>query len=294
MQQPRKQLNGTAYIIAAAILWGTSGTTQAFAPPSAHPLLIGTVRIISGALVLLVMAMGKGKMKRPFTQNWPWQKTIRAAVSISAYQLLFFNSVLISGVAVGTMVTIGSSPIIGGLIGYFIRNDKLSRRWYAATTLTLLGVLMLALSSGNLRVNGLGILLALGAGAAYTFYASFSIDVLHDNGGRESETAVAIIFSTGAILLTPLLFIYDLSWLTEPRGMFVAAHLGILTVAAAFTLFAHGLRHTSLANGMTLALAEPLTASLLGIFLLGEHLTPIAFTGIGLLFAGLALLATKK
>ena len=45
---------------------------------------------------------------------------------------------------------------------------------------------------------------------------------------------------------------------------------------------------------MTLTLAEPLTAGLLGVFLLGEQLAPLAWTGVLFLFAGLALLATQK
>ena len=47
----------------------------------------------------------------------------------------------------------------------------------------------------------------------------------------------------------------------------------------------------SVATATTLALAEPLTAGLLGVFLIGESLSGRSLTGIGLLFAGLALLA---
>ena len=42
---------------------------------------------------------------------------------------------------------------------------------------------------------------------------------------------------------------------------------------------------------MTLTLAEPLTAGLLGLLVLGEQLNPIAFAGIALIFSGLAVLS---
>jgi DME family drug/metabolite transporter len=48
------------------------------------------------------------------------------------------------------------------------------------------------------------------------------------------------------------------------------------------------------ATAVTLSLAEPLTAGLLGVFLLGEQLTPLAWLGIAFLFMGLALLAASK
>jgi DME family drug/metabolite transporter len=48
------------------------------------------------------------------------------------------------------------------------------------------------------------------------------------------------------------------------------------------------------AAATTLTLAEPLTAGALGVFLLGERLTPIAFMGILLIFVGLALLTLGR
>jgi DME family drug/metabolite transporter len=42
---------------------------------------------------------------------------------------------------------------------------------------------------------------------------------------------------------------------------------------------------------VTLTLAEPLTAGLLGVFLLGEILSPLAWVGVFLILGGLILLA---
>ncbi len=38
------------FILAAAVLWGTTGTAQALAPQSAQPLAIGSLRLLVGAL----------------------------------------------------------------------------------------------------------------------------------------------------------------------------------------------------------------------------------------------------
>jgi DME family drug/metabolite transporter len=45
-------------------------------------------------------------------------------------------------------------------------------------------------------------------------------------------------------------------------------------------------------TAVTLSLAEPLTAGLLGVYLLGEQLAPAGWMGILLLFGGLALIST--
>ena len=94
----------------------------------------------------------------------------------------------------------------------------------------------------------------------------------------------------GGLILLPPLFSVDLHWLAQPRGLAVALHLGLVATALSYFLFARGLG-VPVATAVTLSLAEPLTAGLLGILVLGKRLTVPAFIGIGLLFTGLAILA---
>ena len=67
--------------------------------------------------------------------------------------------------------------------------------------------------------------------------------------------------------------------------------LGLATIAVAYVLFTWGLQGVSAATAATLTLAEPLTAALLGLTVLGERLSPTAVAGLVVLAAGLALLA---
>ncbi|MDA6365996.1 EamA family transporter, partial [Escherichia coli] len=69
--------------------------------------------------------------------------------------------------------------------------------------------------------------------------------------------------------------------------MTVSLHLGILATGIAYFLFSKGLVHVSSSTAVTLALAEPLTAALLGVFLLGESLTAVSWLGIFLIMMGI-------
>lgn len=60
---------------------------------------------------------------------------------------------------------------------------------------------------------------------------------------------------------------------------------------AANTLFAPGLSAVPVARAVTLSLAEPLTAAVLGLLVLGEQLATNSVLGVGLLCGGLALLS---
>ncbi len=281
-------VRGHWLVLAAAMLWGTTGTTQALAPAGAQPLAVGTLRMLLGGLALLLLALLRGQLWQG--GSWPWQWTLLTAVCIALYQLSFFAGVARTGVAVGTLVGIGSSPIIAGLLALVVEKEWPSRRWWWATLLAITGCGLLVAQGEAIRVDGLGILLAIGAGAAYALFALSSKKLLQF---QTPGAVTAVSFSLGALLLLPLAFALDWSWLAQPRGMLVGLHLGLVTMALAYTLFAMGLRTVSAATAVTLTLAEPLTAGLLGIFLLGEDMTPFAFLGIGLLFAGLAIISAK-
>jgi DME family drug/metabolite transporter len=71
----------------------------------------------------------------------------------------------------------------------------------------------------------------------------------------------------------------------------MALFLGAIPTALAYVLFARGLRHLTPGETATLTLAEPLTATGLGVLALGERPGAVAAVGAGLVLAGLLALA---
>lgn len=276
---------GSWLVLAAAVCWGTTGTAQALAPAGAQPVAVGAVRLLLGGLALLGYAVWRGTLRKG--EHWPVKSTLVAAICMAAYQLCFFAGVARTGVAVGTLVAIGSSPILAGLIAWSLRGEIPSRRWGWATLLAVVGCGLLVISGRGLRLEAGGVFLALGAGLAYALFTVASKGLLEM---QPPEAAMAVVFSLGALFLLPFFFTADLTWLVQPRGALVALHLGVVTVALAYTLFAQGLRRVPVATAVTLTLAEPLTAGALGVFLLGERLTLAAALGSASIFAGLVLL----
>ncbi len=65
-------------------------------------------------------------------------------------------------------------------------------------------------------------------------------------------------------------------------------------MALSYWLFARGLQTVQVGTAVTLSLAEPMTAAMLGIIVLGELLNIQAFFGISLIFAGLLVLVLKR
>jgi drug/metabolite transporter, DME family len=277
---------GMWYVLAAAVLWGTTGTSQGLAPAGGAPTVIGAVRLAIGGLALLMLAMLRGSFKGG--GRWPLVRTITSAFFVAGYQLCFFAGVARTGVAAGTMIAIGSAPVAAGVLGYLVRKEHVGRRWMMATLISVIGCILLAAGGGGLRSNVVGILLAVGAGLSYAAY-TVSIKGLLDR--HAPDAVMAVVFCLAALLLSPLLFTSHLGWLAEPRGIAVALHLGVLATAVSYGFFARGLKNVSVGTAATLSLAEPLTAALLGVVVLGERLSLSQVSGIALLFTGLVVLA---
>ncbi|WP_193062449.1 EamA family transporter [Oceanobacillus oncorhynchi] len=271
-------------ILFAAVLWGTTGTTQAFAPENAHPIAIGTIRLAVGGLFLLSLVLLFGKLE---LKNWPIKATVLAALSMALYQPLFFTAVTVTGVAIGTVVAIGSAPILSGLLEWIFFKARPSKIWWVSTFLSISGCILLFTNRESTYVDPVGVVMALGAGLTFANYTLASRDMVQK---FSSLNVVAIIFTISAIFLAPFLFIFDMSWVASLQGIGVSIQLGVVATGIAYFLFAKGLANVSSSTAVTLALAEPLTAALLGVFLLGESLNTTAWLGIFLLIMGIAIL----
>ncbi len=275
-----------ALVIGAGVLLGTAGTASALGPDTATPIAVGWMRLAVGAIALLaVLPLLGGSWRRvPGLVRHPpiWVMAAGAA----AYQPLFFGSVARSGVALSTLVAVGSGPVFTGLLGWAVLRHRPTAAWVSATALAILGLLVS--SSAELRVDdGLGLLMALGAGFGSACYV-VAAKVELDRGGHVIELP-GVAYLLGALLILPLLFTQSLAWLATPSAWFLVAYLGVVTMAVANVLQVRGLRGLAPGPAATLLLADPVTATLLGVVVLGERVTMLGMVGLVLVLAGLLL-----
>ena len=277
---------GPLLVVSGAVLWGTTGTTQALAPESASPTAIGSIRLLVGGLCLLILALYRNAFSK--CTSWPKHTVLLAAIGVAAYQPFFFGGVDRTGVAVGTVVAIGSAPVLAGVLGFLFNGEKPGFKWLLSTGLAVAGCVLLFIDSGSITVDATGVLMSLGAGLAYASYVITSKKLLDKN---PPDAVIALVFCLSALMLLPFLLTQDLTWLVSWHGLAVAVHLGLIATALAYFLFARGLVLVPAATAVTLTLAEPLTAATLGIAMLGEQLVLSAMAGIMLLLVGLLVLS---
>lgn len=283
-------MNVWAYIwvLLAAMLWGTTGTSQSLLNGDVHALTLGAFRLGVGGFALLAFVLMTKKM---VWQGIPWGAAVLSALCMAFYQPLFFSAVQLTGIAVGTVVAIGSAPVLAGLIEWAVLRRMPNCIWAVATVLAITGCVLLFTSGRAAEVHSGGVLLALGAGFVFALYVIVSKRVLEV---VDPVSATALVFSISALFLLPFLFFFDISYITEPKNLAVILYLGIGATSLAYVLFSAGLRKIPSSSAVTLSLAEPLTAAMLGVFFVGEALSGASWIGVLLLLGGIVALTFGK
>ncbi|RFA10550.1 hypothetical protein B7R54_16055 [Subtercola boreus] len=331
MTSPGRSLNtgtraATLLVVAAAVCFGTTGTAQALGAADASALSLGAARIVFGGALLALIALAIAARTRrggvtgtelcapsddspsappraPGRRRSPAAAlalVIVGAIGVAAYQPTFFTGTHENGVAVGTLVALGSAPVLTGLLEWGVRRKAPGLRWALATAVAAAGVAVLSGilspaqsgSGASGTVTVVGLLGSLGAGASYAVYA-LSSKLLLDRGWPPTA-AMGATFGAAAVIMAPVLLTTDLGWLARPGGLASTAWLAIVTVALAYTLFARGLRRLPASRAATLTLVEPLTATVLGVLLLHEQFTASIVVGLLLLVAGILILTITR
>jgi DME family drug/metabolite transporter len=279
-------------VLLAALCFATTGTAQELGPAGLEPVAVGSARIAVGGALLALFAYWQNRRNPSWkrVREMPPATLAAIAVAVAAYQLSFFAAVHLTGVAVGTVVALGSAPAFAGLAGRIAKDAPLGPRWAVSTALACTGVALLVIAgAGATEIDPLGIGLALVSGSGYATYTVASKRLL--NNGHAPEQVMACGFGAAAILLLPVLVLAGGAQLATPGGLTLALYLGLIPTALAYVLFARGLRRLSAGETATLTLAEPLTAAALGVLVLGERPGALAAVGAAITLAGLVVLA---
>lgn len=289
---------GVVLALSAAVLWGTTGTSQHFAGPSLSPYWIGALRLVIAAVffLALVAVTERAAPPRPRTPGL-WRRQVLAGVAIAAYNLAFFAGVRLAGVAVGTMVGIGSGPLFAGALQALLTRRAPVGLWWIGTALAIGGGAAIALANGAAAPAHVGgLLLCMAAGLSYAVYTLTAKSLAaHATPARASLW----VFGTASAIALPVAWGLVPSGPAElaavgARAWLVVAWLGVMATGVAYLLFSTALRFISGATGVALALAEPLTAFTLAVLLLGEPLRAGGLAGVVLIMAGLALVVASE
>ena len=183
-------------VLAAATLFGTTGTAQALGPSGTTPLGVGAARIVVGGAGLVAILPWIGGSRRDALALWRTRWGLTAGLTTAIYQVCFFAGVSRAGVALGTLVTIGSGPVFTGLLSWALLRERLRLSWVVATAVCVLGLALLVGSGATQRRRRpvRASLLALASGLGYAVY-TVAAKRLMTAGHRSDEVMAARVLA---------------------------------------------------------------------------------------------------
>jgi drug/metabolite transporter, DME family len=285
-------------VLAASVLWGTTGTAATLAP-AVGPLAIGAAAMGLGGLLQALSAA------RPITRQRAALCAQRRIVlfggaAVAVYPLAFYTSMRLAGVAVGTVVSIGSAPLASALAERIIDRRCLTVRWMCGAALGLAGIVLLCLAEATRPRPGhaatwpvvLGVGLGLVAGATYAIYSWAA----HRLMGRDvtSRAAMGAVFGLGGLLLVPVLLATGAPLAASVPNAAIGAYMALVPMFAGYVLFGWGLARVPASTATTLSLLEPAIATILAVAVVREHLPAAGWAGLALICGCLAVLTVPR
>ncbi|MFZ8199030.1 DMT family transporter [Alteromonas portus] len=279
-------LKGMLAIVIASFLWGTTGTAAQFAP-QISPLAIGAFAMGIGGVLLCVSARKSLVKDVPILFSTPLTFLFGSAC-VAIYPLAFYSSMRLSGVAIGTVVSIASAPLFAALLEYFLSKRPVSLKWFISFIFGTLGIVLLAMGktqdtlalSASKDDQVFGVILGLIAGLTYAGYSWAAKQ--HIDAGAHSKSAMAGLFGCAAVVLLPSLWFTGQNLFDNVINTSVSLYMAVVPMFLGYLLFGYGLRSTDASKATLITLIEPLVATLFAIFLIGEVFKPVGWMGMAL------------
>ncbi|MDK1358794.1 EamA family transporter [Arthrobacter sp. zg-Y1219] len=292
----RSAMLGALFVLAASVLWGTTGTAATFAP-DVGPLAIGAAAMGIGGVLQAVTAVPLLRAARLSLHAHRWTVLLGGG-AVAVYPLAFYSSMHLAGVTVGTVVSIGSAPLASAVLERIVDGRRMTLRWVAGAGVAIAGTVLLCLAEATAAAGDdgerqpdavvAGVLLGLVAGATYALYSWTAHRLM--NRGIPSRAAMGATFGTGGLLLMPVLTLTGAPLLASGTTAAVGLYLALVPMFAGYLFFGWGLARVLPSTATAISLAEPVVAAVLAVVIVGERLIPAGWTGAALVLAGLLVL----
>lgn len=258
------------------LFWGTSFSTVKLVLKHYDWLTFSIIRNVLSALIL-VAYMYIIKVKLPSKKDIP-MLCFSGLMGVSIYTILF-NIGLRTLTSATTSVIISINPILTTIFSSLILKEKINKKSWFFIFLSFIGILILTLWEGVFSLN-IGILWIFMAAVCFATYNVIQRKLSQKYSPFEC-TAYSMIFgSIFLFLLSPkaILEIKNINLQVGILTFYIVVFVGVV----AYVLWSKALSLADKVGEVTNVLfLNPLIATLIGVFFLGENLSlPIIIGGI--------------
>ena len=279
-------------ILLAGALWGTMGIfVRRFNSFGFDAMQVASLRLTAGAVIFIIaLALRGGKGFKIAARDIPLFLGLGLG-SVLFFTVCYFKSIEMLPLSIAAIL-LYTSPIWVTLMSVLFFKERLTLRRAAALALAFGGcVLVSGLGGGGL--TPLGLLIGLCSGIGYGLYSILGSVALRKYEPLTVTTYAFLFSAAGSWLICRPAEMLSIA-VSLPLG-FALDVLGIavVTAVAPYLLYTLGLKNTPASKAAIMATIEPLVATVLGIAVFSEPLTPVAAAGIVLILSAIVLLNAR-
>jgi len=288
-----KQLKSFFLILFVALLGSGVGVLAKVGLKEISPLSFTFWRFLSALAILLpIFYFQKNRLKFNSFKKLFW------VLLFAAGNIFIFIFGIQLTTASSSQIIYTFSPLIAGILSFFVLGEKLGARKIIGVILGFLGTLLIVLLpvlTGSSTINGslLGNLLILLAVTSHSIYT-----VLSKNIQKEFSPIVITTYSALFTLLISLIFLpLDTSsffQMPSAGGIFSILYSGIAGTALFYLLYQYAIKNTSPMVASTVLYLQPIFTFIWAIALLGEKITAGLIIGMCFVFSGVFLATVSK
>lgn len=287
--RPHVRATDWLFLVFLSILWGGSFFFAAVAVRDIPPLTLVLARVALAAMLLAPVARLLGlSLPRSFAA-WRPYIVLGLLNNLVPFSLIVYGQTRIaSGLA---SVLNATTPLFTLVVARIFAGEPLTAAKLGGVALGVAGVGVLmgpdALSADAAGI--LGMLCVLGAALSYGLSALW----MRRLRGTPPLVSAEAQLLCSTVMLLPLAGVVDRFWaLPMPGARTIAAVLGLaaFSTALAYIVFFRISATAGPSNVMLVTLLIPVSASALGVFVLGERLAPHQIAGALVIASGLAVI----
>lgn len=279
-------------IIIASVLWGSmsifANELSRLGLPSAS---ISCVRLsIAGILLWIILGIFKKDALKVKLKHLPLLLSI-GALSQFLMSVCYISAITTTSASVAAIL-LYTSPIFIFVFSVILFKEKATKNKLIALVLSVAGCVFVSgiVNGGNFSTEG--ILLGLASGLTYGLYSILGTYALKH---YSAITVTAYSFLASTILSVIFLDYGALSFAsTVAPSVFyfviICVFSAVVTALLPFGLYTYGLQGMDASKAGILACVEPVVATLVGIFVLGEGTDVFQIIGVVLVILAIVLL----
>ncbi|HUW77815.1 MAG TPA: DMT family transporter [Candidatus Nanopelagicaceae bacterium] len=296
---------GEFMVVIAALLFGLNGTVSKLILQAGLPAMRFTEIRCGGAFIcLLTYALIRRPASLKINRKQIGFLALYGVAGFAGVQVFYFVAIARLPVGIGLLLEF-TAPILITLYVRFVRKEDVKSRMWAALVLAICGLILVGQVWNGLTLNGIGLIAGGFASISLTIYYLLGE---HGVGIRDttSLTAWAFGFATAFWLIVQPLWDFPFHLLSNqvslggrfsnvqaPLSLFILFCVLFGTVAP-FILVVSALRHTTPARTAMIGMLEPIFASVVAWWWIGESLTLLQILGGLVVLTGIGLAESAR